>query len=62
MIEYIVARSSQTRLCPGLPLCSFTSYCKKLRHRLTSSSDNELVGICGMAVEGGAYGEGRTGT
>jgi hypothetical protein len=25
-MEYIVARSSHTRLCAGVPLCSFTSY------------------------------------
>ena len=26
IIEYIVARSSHTRRCAGVPLCSFTSY------------------------------------
>lgn len=52
MIEYIVAKSSHTRLCPGVPLWSFTS----------SSSDIEDAGICGLAEDGGAYGDGLTGT
>ena len=33
MMEYIVARSSQTRLCAGVPLCSFTSWKSETRHR-----------------------------
>ena len=69
-MEYIVARSSHTRLCAGVPLCNFTSFHKEQSALAakttgggrTSSREMEDGRICGMAAEGGAYGDGRVGT
>jgi len=63
MIEYIVAKSSHTRRCAGVPLWSLTSYAVSQASWGSNTSSSEIVEgrTCGIAADGGAYGEGRTG-